>query len=48
MDKGETNLSPKELKTLAAMAKAAENYEDNVLVLKLPNESKSIIDTDEQ
>jgi HTH-type transcriptional regulator / antitoxin HigA len=36
MDKGEANLSPKELKTLAAMSKSAEEYEDNVLGLKPP------------
>lgn len=40
MNKGEANLSAKELKTLAAMAKAAEEYEDNVLGLKPPKEPR--------
>jgi HTH-type transcriptional regulator/antitoxin HigA len=34
MNKGAANLSAKEFKTLGAMAKAAEDYEDNVLGLK--------------
>jgi len=34
MNKGEKNLTAKELKKLEAMAKAAEEYEDNVLGLK--------------
>jgi HTH-type transcriptional regulator/antitoxin HigA len=43
MNKGEANLSPKELKTLAAMVNAAEYYEDNVLVLELPKAPKKIL-----
>ena len=42
MNKGEANLTAKELKTLAAMAKAAEEYEDNVLGLKPPKEPKTL------
>jgi HTH-type transcriptional regulator/antitoxin HigA len=42
MNKGEANLSAKELKTLAEMAKAAEEYEDNVLGLKPPKEPKTL------
>jgi len=38
----------KELKTLAAMAKAAEEYEDNVLGLKPPKEPKTLIELLEQ
>lgn len=34
MNKGEANLTEKELNKLEAMAKAAEDYEDNVLELK--------------
>lgn len=34
MNKGEANLSANELKKLAAMAKAAEKYEDEVLGLR--------------
>lgn len=33
MNKGEANLSPNELKKLAAMAEAAEKYEDEILGL---------------
>jgi HTH-type transcriptional regulator / antitoxin HigA len=42
MNKGEANLSAKELKTLAVMAKAAEEYEDNVLGLKPPKEPNTL------
>jgi HTH-type transcriptional regulator/antitoxin HigA len=48
MDKGEANLTGKELKTLAAMTKAAEEYEENVLEVKPPKEPKSITEPDEQ
>jgi len=34
MNKGEANLTQKELRSLQSMAKAAEDYEDNVLGLK--------------
>ena len=34
MNKGEADLKPAELKTLAAMARAAEKYEDEVLGLR--------------
>ena len=34
MNKGETNITKKELNKLETMAKAAEEYEDNVLGLK--------------
>ena len=42
MNKGEANLTPKELKTLEAMAKAAEQYEDDVLLLKPGKEPQTI------
>lgn len=42
MNKGEANLTTKELKSLEAMAKAAEEYEDNVLGLKPAREPKTI------
>jgi antitoxin component HigA of HigAB toxin-antitoxin module len=42
MSKGEKNLTAKELKSLAAMAKAAEEYEDNVLGIKPAKEPQSI------
>lgn len=42
MDKGEDNLAPQELKQLAAMAAAAEKYEDEVLGLKPGKEPKTI------
>jgi HTH-type transcriptional regulator/antitoxin HigA len=42
MNKGEANLNAAEMKKLGAMAKAAEDYEDNVLGLKPPKEPKSI------
>ena len=48
MNKGEANLTAKELKTLAAMAKAAEEYEDNVLGLKPPKEPKTLTEMLEQ
>jgi len=48
MNKGEANLSAKELKTLAAMAKAAEEYEDNVLGLKPVREPQTITELLEQ
>ena len=44
MNKGEANLTAKELKTLAAMAKAAEEYEDNVLGLKPAKEPQTLIE----
>lgn len=48
MNKGEANLTTKELKTLEAMAKAAEEYEDNVLGLKPGKEPKTITELLEQ
>jgi HTH-type transcriptional regulator / antitoxin HigA len=42
MNRGEANLTAKELKILAAMARAAEEYEDNVLGLKPPKEPKTL------
>ena len=42
MNKGEANLTSKELKTLEAMAKAAEEYEDNILGLKPSKEPETI------
>lgn len=48
MNKGEANLSAKELKTLAAMAKAAEEYEDTVLGLKPVREPHTITELLEQ
>jgi HTH-type transcriptional regulator / antitoxin HigA len=48
MNKGEANLTAKELKALAAMAKAAEEYEDNVLGLKPVKEPKTITELLEQ
>ncbi|AWO00265.1 transcriptional regulator [Chitinophaga alhagiae] len=42
MDKGEDNLAPQELKQLAAMAAAAEKYEDEVLGLKPGKEPQTI------
>jgi len=48
MNKGEANLTAKELKTLAAMAKAAEEYEDNVLGLKPPKEPQTLTELLEQ
>src|SRR5438445_4964483 len=48
MNKGEANLTAKELKTLAAMAKAAEEYEDNVLGLKPVKEPQTITELLEQ
>lgn len=44
MDKGEENLSPSELKQLAAMTVAAERYEDDVLQLKPRQEPKTIVE----
>jgi antitoxin component HigA of HigAB toxin-antitoxin module len=44
MDRGEANLKPAELKKLAAMSLAAENYEDTVLGLKPRKEPQSIIE----
>lgn len=44
MNKGEANLTAKELKTLAAMAKAAEEYEDSVLGLKPAKEPQTLIE----
>lgn len=48
MNRGEANLSAKDLKTLSAMAKAAEEYEDNVLGLKPAKEPKTITELLEQ
>ncbi|MBN9383036.1 MAG: helix-turn-helix transcriptional regulator [Chitinophagaceae bacterium] len=48
MNKGEANLTAKELKTLATMAKAAEEYEDNVLGLKPAKEPQTITELLEQ
>ncbi len=42
MNKGEANLTSVELKKLEAMAKAAEDYEDNVLGLQLTKEPKTL------
>jgi antitoxin component HigA of HigAB toxin-antitoxin module len=42
MNKGESNLTSKELKTLEAMSKAAEEYEDNVLGIKPAREPETI------
>jgi HTH-type transcriptional regulator / antitoxin HigA len=44
MDKGEENLKPDELKQLAAMAVAAEKYENEVLGLKPQKEPRTIIE----
>ncbi len=44
MDKGEENLSPAELKDLAAMSVAVENYEDEVLKLQPKTAPKTIAD----
>jgi len=44
MNKGEANLKSVELKKLAAMSAAAENYEDTVLGLKPGKEPKSIVE----
>jgi hypothetical protein len=43
MNKGEANLSTKELKELSVMAEAAEQYEDSVLGLKPPREPKTFL-----
>lgn len=48
MNKGEANLTTKELKNLEAMSKAAEEYEDNVLGLKPAKEPKTITELLEQ
>jgi len=48
MNKGEANLTAKELKILATMAKAAEEYEDNVLGLKPAKEPQTITELLEQ
>ncbi len=42
MNKGEANLTATEIKNLAAMAKAAEKYEDEVLGLKPRKEPETI------
>ena len=42
MNKGESNLTKNELKALAAMANAAEDYEDNVLRLKPVRQPETI------
>lgn len=48
MNKGEASLNASELKQLEAMAKAAEDYEDNVLGLKPGKEPQSIAEAVEQ
>lgn len=48
MNKGEANLTAKELKALAAMAKATEEYEDNVLGLKPAKVPQTITELLEQ
>lgn len=48
MNKGEANLTAKELKSLEAMARAAEEYEDNVLGLKPAKEPQTIAELLEQ
>ena len=48
MNKGEANLTAKELRTLAAMAKAAEEYEDKILGLKPAKEPQTITELLEQ
>ncbi len=42
MNKGEANLTERELEKLGVMAKAAEDYEDNVLGLKPAKEFRTI------
>lgn len=44
MNKGEGNLKPTELKKLASMSIAAENYEDKVLGMQVRKEPKSIVE----
>jgi len=48
MNRGEANLTAKELKNLGVMAKAAEEYEDNVLGLKPAKEPKTLAELLEQ
>jgi len=48
MNRGEANLTAKELKLLEAMAKAAEEYEDTVLGLKPVKEPQTIAELLEQ
>ena len=48
MNKGEANLTEKELNKLEAMAKAAEEYEDNVLGLKPVKKPETIAAVIEQ
>jgi len=48
MNKGETNLTEKELASLQTMSKAAEEYEDNVLNLKPVKKPQTIADAIEQ
>ncbi len=48
MNKGEANLSAKELKSHAVMAKAVEEYEDNVLGFKPAKEPQTITELLEQ
>jgi HTH-type transcriptional regulator / antitoxin HigA len=48
MNKGEANLTARDLKTLSTMAKAAEEYEDNVLGLKPAKQPKTITELLEQ
>jgi HTH-type transcriptional regulator/antitoxin HigA len=48
MNRGEANLTSKDLKTLAAMSKAAEEYEDNVLGLKPAKKPQTITELLEQ
>jgi antitoxin component HigA of HigAB toxin-antitoxin module len=44
MDKGESNLSPAELKKLSAMSVAVEKYEDEILGLKPKKEPETILE----
>lgn len=48
MNKGEANLTERELNKLEAMAKAAEEYEDNVLGLKPGKKPETITEIIEQ
>jgi len=48
MNKGNDNLTERELKKLGAMAKAAEEYEDNVLGLKPGKQPQTIAELVEQ
>jgi HTH-type transcriptional regulator/antitoxin HigA len=48
MNKGEANLTEKELSKLEAMVKAAEKYEDSVLKLKPAKQPQTIAEVIEQ